>query len=140
MLAGKTVLIADDDLQLLRALAIQCQKLGFRVHTVSNGLDVFIEAIAEPPDLFILDINMPTGDGLRVCQKLVQYPGFRSIPVIFLTGRFDDRALADCAALGASHVPKDHRSWETIKGIIARLFPPETVSPTRADLEAGTAT
>jgi CheY-like chemotaxis protein len=93
MLTGKTVLIADDDRQLLLAIAMKCRKLGFEVRTVSNGLDVFIQALAAPPDLFILDINMPVGDGLRVCQKLVHYPGFRAIPIIFLTGRFDQEAL-----------------------------------------------
>jgi CheY-like chemotaxis protein len=122
---GKSVLLADKDRQLLHALALQCRKLGFEVRTVSKGLDVVIEALAAPPDLFILDINMPAGDGLRVCQKLVHYPGFRSIPIIFLTGRFDQEALEVSAALGARHLLKDHRSWETIKGIIDELFPPE---------------
>jgi CheY-like chemotaxis protein len=124
MLTGRTVLIADDDRQLLLAIAMKCRRLGFEVRTVSNGLDVFIQALAAPPNLFILDINMPVGDGLRVCQKLVHYPGFRAIPIICLTGRFDQETLGICAKLGARHVLKDHRSWDTIAAIIAELFPP----------------
>ena len=124
MLTGKTALIADDDRQLLLAMALRCRKLGFEVRTASNGLDAVIEALAEPPDLFILDINMPVGNGLRVCQKLVHYPGFETIPIIFLTGRLDEEVRGFCAALGARHVLKGHHSWETIAGIIAEIFPP----------------
>lgn len=70
--------------------------------------DVVIEALAAPLVLFIFDINMPVGNGLRVWQKLVPYPGFRAIPIIFLTGRFDQEALAICAMLGARHALKEH--------------------------------
>jgi DNA-binding response OmpR family regulator len=125
MLTGKTALIADDDRQLLLAMAMRCRRLGFEVRTASNGLDAVIEALAAPPDLFILDIGMPVGDGMRVCQKLVHYPGFETIPIIFLTGRLDDEVQSFCKTLGARHVLKGHRSWEAIESIIGELFRPD---------------
>lgn len=126
MPTGKTVLIADDDRDLLEVLALRCRKLGLEVRTASSGLDAFMEAASDAPDLLILDINMPAGDGLRVWQKLMHYPGFRSIPVIFLTGRIDPETLRDCDLLDASYVFKDHRAWPTIHGMIRELFQLET--------------
>lgn len=78
-LAGKTVLIADDDPTLLHALDAHCCTLGLRVETASDGLRTLLAVTKGKPDLLILDLNLPDADGFRVVERLTdpKYPRFR---------------------------------------------------------------
>ena len=65
-----SVLIADDDPNILRALSFLMQREGHRVRTAVDG-EQALAAIAEmPPDLVLLDLMMPKGDGYDVCRTL----------------------------------------------------------------------
>lgn len=125
----KSVLIADDDPALVKALAIRCQKLGLNVRSASDGLDAWSSLRASPPDLLILDINMPGADGLSIREKLLKDTSVAPLPVIFLTGRTDDETLRRCKELGAFHVAKGADAWDHLKPILTELLqieaPPE---------------
>ena len=81
---SKQILIVDDDELLRRSLAFNLERAGFRVQTAGNANDGLLMAQANPPDLVLLDINLPGIDGLEAVPKFRKELG---IPVIFVTAR-----------------------------------------------------
>ena len=80
------VLIADDDETLLTALGIRLEQLGMVVMKATNGQLAIDLASQTKPELLILDINMPLGDGFSIVKKMDDVPGLMDIPVIYITG------------------------------------------------------
>jgi CheY-like chemotaxis protein len=91
------------------------------------------------PDLLILDINMPTGDGLCVAEKLLRDPKIPPLPVIFCSGRADLATLDRCRSLGANHVTKGPDAWPKLRALINDLFGSDKSSPAAARSEGGRA-
>lgn len=116
-----TVLIADDDPGMVRALSGRCSKLGLNVVTAADGLQAIIKARRSRPDVTIVDINMPEIDGFEVCRWLLS-PQRPSSEVIVLTGLKDDEVYDRCDAIGVHYVAKSSQTWETIRAILAGLF------------------
>ncbi|MBI4717640.1 MAG: response regulator [Planctomycetes bacterium] len=124
----KRVLIADDDQGLVSALALRCAHLGLEVRTANDGAEAVALVEQEPPDLAILDVNMPAGNGLAVCEMLANDQRMLPIPVIILTGRNDDRTVERCEQLGAHYVYKGADIWESLKPIVLELCDVEPVA------------
>src|SRR5690348_5010630 len=99
-LAGKTVLLADDDPAFVHELEIRCKNLGLEVTIANDGLRALLKVSKEKPDLLILDLKLPDVDGFRVCERLAD-PKFPALPVIILTGNSDEATVARCESLGA---------------------------------------
>jgi len=70
---GLSVLVADDDWPILRALKARLTHAGFRVSTVSDGLNAVVSAMDARPDIAVLDINMPGMDGFSVAERIVEH-------------------------------------------------------------------
>lgn len=87
-LKSKTILLVDDEQELLDLLVTVLQDEGFRhiltARTVTSALDVFQH---EHPDLAVLDVGLPDGDGFTLCTYLRRLSSNTSLPVIFLTAR-----------------------------------------------------
>lgn len=84
------ILIADDEPDILEFLSYNLGKDGFRVITAENGAQALSKAIAERPDLILLDIMMPDMDGVEVCRELRSRPDFQQTVILFLTARSED--------------------------------------------------
>ncbi len=118
----KHVVIVDDDEGLVRALKILCERMGLQVTTVNNGADAVTIIARNPPDLVLLDINMPARDGLSVCGLLASNVQLAPIPVIVLSGRSDEKTIQRCEALGAYYVLKSGDVWGWLKPRICELL------------------
>lgn len=79
------ILIVDDTLDNLRLLSAMLLQQGYEVRSVPNGSTALMGAQAQPPDLILLDINMPVMSGYEVCQRLKTNPNTSQIPVIFIS-------------------------------------------------------
>ncbi len=79
------ILIVDDTLPNLRILARILMDHGYLVRGIPNGKTAIEAALAERPDLILLDIMMPEMDGYEVCQRLKADPRTADIPVIFMS-------------------------------------------------------
>lgn len=79
----RTILVADDDERIVAGLAHRLRASGYRVITAPDGFEALKLALAERPDLMLLDIWMPVGVGLSVAQRMDQLG--LDIPVVFLT-------------------------------------------------------
>jgi two-component system, OmpR family, KDP operon response regulator KdpE len=78
------VLIIDDEPQILRALKTILTANHFRVATASNGEGGIAQAVAQPPDVIILDLTLPDLDGIKVCEQIREWS---RVPIIVLSVR-----------------------------------------------------
>ena len=78
------ILIVDDEPNLRETLALNLRSSGYRVVTAGDGVVALEQALAEHPDLIILDLMLPELDGLTVCRSLRQ---ISDVPVLVLTAR-----------------------------------------------------
>lgn len=79
------ILIVDDTPDNLRLLSTMLIEQGYEVRSVSNGSTALMGIQAQPPDLILLDINMPGMNGYEVCQRLKANSNTQAIPVIFIS-------------------------------------------------------
>jgi len=80
-----TILVVDDDQMLLTMIRLILEQAGFSVTTADNGEEGLQKAVANPPELIILDLMLPHMNGLEVCRRLKGNPDTSLIPVIMLT-------------------------------------------------------
>lgn len=91
----RTVLVIDDEPEMLRLLDYNLTRAGYAVLTARDGESGLAAARRHSPDLIILDVMMPGMDGLEVCKRLRQEPATASRPVLMLTAKAEepDRVL-----------------------------------------------
>lgn len=82
----KTILVVDDEKDIVDLLSYNLTKEGFSVITARNGRDA-LDRARQKPDLIILDVMMPEMNGLQVIQELKKEKSTASIPVILLTAK-----------------------------------------------------
>jgi DNA-binding response OmpR family regulator len=93
---GNLVLIADDDRDIVRFVALNLRLEGFDVVVADNGQDALEVALDAHPSLILLDTMMPRMDGYEVCSRLRDQRPDRRMRVIMLTAKScdADRAMA----------------------------------------------
>ncbi|AVH64078.1 hybrid sensor histidine kinase/response regulator [Nostoc sp. 'Peltigera membranacea cyanobiont' 213] len=89
ILSKTEILVVDDLPDNLRLVSNLLVEQGYVVRKATNGTMALRSAQAEPPDLILLDINMPDLDGYEVCRQLKTFDNTRAIPVIFLSALDD---------------------------------------------------
>jgi two-component system alkaline phosphatase synthesis response regulator PhoP len=85
-----TILIADDEPDILEILQFHLTAGGYKVHTVKDGDDALDAARRINPDLIILDMMMPKKNGMEVCELLKAQIKFKETPILFLTALNDE--------------------------------------------------
>jgi len=93
-----TVLVIDDEPQILRALRINLRVRHYDVHTAGTGSQALELAAKYPPDLVILDLGLPDLDGVEVIHGL---RGWTEAPIIVLSGRADSTDKVEALDAGA---------------------------------------
>jgi DNA-binding response OmpR family regulator len=96
-----TVLVADDDADIVRFVEIYLQLEGFAVVTARDGPDVLAKAVAVHPDLVLLDVLMPGLDGYVVCAQIRADATLAAVPVIMVTGNYVWADVAAARRVGA---------------------------------------
>jgi two-component system, OmpR family, KDP operon response regulator KdpE len=82
----RTVLVVDDEPQIVRALRINLRVRQYEVYAAANGTEALQQASRHPPDVVILDLGLPDLDGVEVIEGL---RGWTTAPIIVLSGRAD---------------------------------------------------
>lgn len=85
-----SILIIDDEQDILEILQYNLLKEGFEVEIATTGKQGIEKAIAKIPDLILLDVMMPEMDGIEVCEQIRALPQFESTLICFLTARNED--------------------------------------------------
>jgi DNA-binding response OmpR family regulator len=84
-MSGKKILIVDDDPHLLLGLAPRLQANSYSVVTAADAISAIAVARNEVPDLIILDLGLPGGDGFVVMERIRNLATLASIPIIVLS-------------------------------------------------------
>jgi len=98
---AKTILIADDDPNMVNVLGIRLIATGYNVIAAYDGIQIIELARQEKPDLIILDIKMPCKNGYSVFQDLRESVSARSIPIVFFSALPSKQAQEKATQLGA---------------------------------------
>ena len=80
-----TILVADDDPQILSMVAMRLGSRGYKVLEARDGAEAMKLAHAEPPDLVVLDVMMPQMNGWEVARALRQDPKLKEVGIVMLT-------------------------------------------------------
>ncbi|HEX9721240.1 MAG TPA: response regulator [Ramlibacter sp.] len=98
---SKTVLIADDEPNIVISLEFLLEQDGYRVLLARDGHEALEAIEREVPDLVLLDVMLPRLSGYDVCQRIRQKPELAKVRVIMLTARGREVEVTKGLALGA---------------------------------------
>ena len=105
--APSTVLLVDDEPDLLELLQYALEKEGFRVLTARDGKDALELAESDPPDVFVVDIMMPRMDGVELTERIRESARLRLTPILMLTARIEEEdEIAGLEAGADDYLPK----------------------------------
>jgi len=115
---SRTIFIADDDSDVVDLLTLRCRLLGFDVVSANDAMTALkkIEEIA--PDIAILDVEMPDGNGLTVCEMMSCHPELHSIPVIMLTASCQESTVRRCHELCSFYFLICPEMWSRIEPLL----------------------
>ncbi len=100
-MAKKSILVVDDEHDLLDLLEYNLKKEGFKVYLADNGEKGINLAQKHQPDLVLLDVMMPEMSGFEVCEALRQDANIKRLPIIFLTAKDDEASEVEGLTIGA---------------------------------------
>src|SRR5680860_934371 len=113
------VLVVDDETQIVRALTVNLQALGYEVDSADTGEEALKRAADHRPDAVILDLGLPGIDGVEVIRGL---RGWTKIPIIVLSVREEEREKIAALDAGADdYVTKPFGMGELLARLRAAL-------------------
>jgi DNA-binding response OmpR family regulator len=95
------LLLADDDRVLTHLLSNRLRAMGVETVVAHDAMQAFMLAMRSPPDVIVLDIQMPGGTGLQALRKLKTSSKTSSIPVVVLSGSGDAATPDQVKEMGA---------------------------------------
>jgi DNA-binding response OmpR family regulator len=117
--APQRILVVDDDATIAEVVERYLRREGYDVETVGDGRVALDRALADPPDLVVLDLMLPGMDGLDVCRRL---RALAPVPVIMLTARGEESDRVVGLELGADdYVAKPFSPKELVARVRAVL-------------------
>ena len=134
----KNILVVEDDRDLCTLLEYNLARAGYGVQVVER-LGAVPEAISKArPDLVILDVMLPDGDGFDFCRELRANPATRKIPVLFLTARSQevDRVLG-LEIRGDDYITKPFSPRELLARVKAHLRRTDDYAPAEGPALSG---
>jgi DNA-binding response OmpR family regulator len=119
--SAASVFIVDDDPGVLEAVTAVLAGDGYRVAGAVDGRSALLAVLSDPPDLLVLDVNMPYLNGWELCDIVRRQAVTRNLPVLFLTGRGEVRDRITALQVGGSdHLAKPFRA-EELRGKVRAL-------------------
>lgn len=124
------ILVVDDDANVSEVVSRYLLREGFSVEVVGDGRTALDRALADPPDLVVLDLMLPGIDGLEVCRRL---RALAPVPVIMLTARSDESDRVIGLELGADdYITKPFSPKELVarvRAVLRRASGPLAAAP-----------
>jgi DNA-binding response OmpR family regulator len=121
----KTILIVDDEPNIVISLEFLLERDGWRVQVARDGQEALEAIERDPPALVLLDVMLPRLSGYDVCQRIRERPAWRGMRVLMLTAKGREVEMAKGLALGADgYVTKPFSTGELLARIRALLGEP----------------
>ncbi|WP_372877633.1 response regulator transcription factor [Pseudomonas sp.] len=119
---SKTVLIADDEPNIVISLEFLLEQAGYRVLVAHDGQEALEAIERQPPDLVLLDVMLPRLSGFDVCQKIRENPRWQHMRIVMLTAKGREVEVSKGLALGANaYITKPFSTQELLAQIGAQL-------------------
>lgn len=118
------ILIADDEVFMLRLLEMTFKKGGFEVISCRDGREALAAANTALPQLIVLDIMMPGLDGLGALRQLKENPATKGIPVIVLSAKGHALTKVEAEVAGAAMFLTKPFSPNQLLGEVTRILEP----------------
>ena len=120
-----TLLIADDEPNILLSLDYLMQREGFRVVLARDGQEALDLIVRERPALALLDVTMPLRSGLEVCQQVRQDPTLDGVQILLLTAKGRETDVSKGLAMGANaYMTKPFSTRELVARVRSMLEVP----------------
>ena len=130
-MAKRKILVIDDDADLVRALRVRLRAHNYEISTAGDGYSAIAAAQKVHPDLIVLDLGLPAGDGFVVLERLQKNDALSSVPVIVLSARDPQDNEARALRAGAAAFFQKPADNEELMNVIRVSMPAEQASNTR---------
>ena len=98
----KTVLLVEDDRKITLAVGVRLKAMGYQLATAADAISAVAQARKHAPDVVLLDINLPGGDGFLVAERLHSLMQTSATPIIFITASKQPGLKTRARELGAA--------------------------------------
>ena len=121
---SQSVLVVDDEANILLSLEFLMKKAGYEVRRARDGEEALAEIGKARPDLVLLDVMMPKRNGFDVCEAIRANPEWRAVRVILLTAKGRDIEREKGLALGADdYITKPFSTREVVERVTTWIGP-----------------
>ncbi len=125
----KRILLIEDEEDIASLLKLQAENLGYKLHVEVDGVNGFLAAVREKPDLILLDVMLPGQNGFDVCRKIKATTDIKNTPVIILSAKTEELDMILGLELGADdYVAKPFSPqllFSKVKAVLRRNKDPE---------------
>ena len=117
-----SILVVDDQLDILDNIGLALEAEGYRVLTATDGVEALDVLQSQPVDLILADIAMPRMNGYQLCERVWKNPQWVAIPFVFLTARALDSDIRYGKALGVDdYLTKPIQPEDLLAAVRGRL-------------------
>jgi CheY-like chemotaxis protein len=133
----KTVLLVDDDNTILLGTGVRLKSMGYTVYTAKDAISAVSAVRKNSPDVVILDISLPAGDGFTVFDRLQTLTGSAATPIIFITASNSPALRLQAKKMGASgFLKKPFDATQLADAIEMALSPGDNWRPSLEQVES----
>lgn len=129
-MAGKKILLIEDDRDIVELVRYNMEKEGFQLMAVGDGASGLAQVRKSPPDLLLLDLMLPKLSGLEICKEVRRDETLNRLPIVMLTARGEEADRVVGLELGADdYVTKPFSPRELVarvKALLRRVEPAGT--------------
>jgi DNA-binding response OmpR family regulator len=119
---AKTVLIADDDPDIQALVALRLERAGYRTVLAADGQSALELALADPPDLAVVDWSMPRLDGIELTRALRAHSATAGVPVLLLTAHAQPQDAETVYEAGANAYVQKPFPADTLRDWVTSLL------------------
>lgn len=137
-MTGETILVVDDDPNIVELARMYLEREGFRVQAAGDGAKALEMIARQPPALLVLDLMLPKVDGWEVCRRVRAGKAAPDLPIVMLTARDDDVDKIVGLELGADdYVTKPFNPRELVARVKAILRRTQRAARAEAPIHVG---
>ena len=137
--AGKRVLVVDDEKFVRELIKIKLSRSGLVVLEAANGLEAVEMAHTQRPDMILLDVMMPKMNGFEACEKLKTDPATARIPIVMLTARGEQANHEKGISLGATDYMSKPFSPQKLAELVIEILARASSIPSKQSEREGEA-
>ena len=120
----KTVLLIDDDNATVLTVGVRLKSMGYTVYTAKDAVNAISAVRKNNPDIVVLDISLPAGDGFLVAERLQNLAGSAATPIIFITASDKPGLREKAMKMGAAaFIHKPFEATQLAEAIESALSP-----------------